>query len=1636
MNKNFKLPGFAILLFVLSLSLVFTLQAVSQNGGEIRIKLFNPQPEPGSVASSKDLVISLNLTWEMFQGWNMNTFPGFNPPELKFVVDGVDVSEHVKIEPTPLAIFPPIFIIKYVPQEPLVPGEHSVEATVINIDGTATNLSWAFKIKQDGTETKIKLFNPQPKPDSVVSGKDLVISANLTWVMFSDILNAIEFKPPQIKFVMDNVDVSKQVKIELSPLDIYPPIYIISCVPQEPLKPGGHSAVVSAINSDGNATTLSWKFTVKRDEEKPISIGDFDPEPGSAVSLNVISISAYIRAKNGVDPNSVKMLVNDKPVIPRITRFELNSVVVKVSYNPEDTLIDGHHKVNIAAANYNGEAAKAEWRFTVDTTPPRITPLEPKPEQTVQHPQPLIKVELRETIAGGFIPPREYPILGGSGLDVESLAMYLDGNQVKPKVSGNIAADAPFELRHVEYRPVESLADGKHEVILKVKDQAGLSTSATWSFVVETQVPPPPPPDNTNAVVIGGAEYRITLNKFIYRQGEPIQMNLKVTNLVRCDLPFAFPSAQQYDFVVSRDGRLVWNWAHGMAFPEVIVRKILAPGESMMFRAKWDQKDNDKNPVATGKYEATGILTSITLPVPDRCEVDDATTTRNSEYILPPQPRVSVGFEIEGELPPPHNTNAIVYGGAEYRITLDKFKYNAGEPVAMSLKVTNLADCALEFFFSDGQQYDFVVAGADGRVVWNWAHGKGFPDMFMVKTLEPGESMAFHERWNQEDNTGRPVPHGKYTTTGILTTRQFPVPLDCDIAQPNPDEDSSLPPQPRVSVTFEIVGEIPIGETILGTVVTQDDSPVHGAIVELWQENNIATRGKTDERGKFVLKALKPAVYVLRVWKEGFFPHRMRVPHGIRMDENGDVRPPEGDLTIHLKPAPRVVATPYVVDFYGRKAGFEMAENRFNPVLPGDVITAIDPDGVVCGVFMVRTAGEYGFMHVYGDDETTNSDEGTKPGDNIIFRINGFLAKTIGPDEPIWTRNGAQQEVNLLARETPPKEIIIKLRKGWNLVAFSHLINSRLDNSDPDSPNRCVFATDFLGKLRGLTLARGFDRNGILTFDPNLPQFSDLKEIRADMGYWIQMKDDVELKAECEPMPIGMPIELAKGWNLIPYLPLQPLPIKVALASTEGLYEMVRGFESGTQIYAVALEEFSDLHTMLPHSGYWIKMREPAKLVYPVTYNPEDESTVVSDISEQNSSVTPSMYSTAFYGSVMLDGKPAPMNTIITAFDSAGNLIGEYAVEREGEYGFLHVYKETPENDAITFKVNGIETNTDREARWTTAGDIMGDITEINLSVSQSGIFYGDVSKDGSIDAYDASLILQSVVGLKELDSDEFERADVTNDGKVTAFDASLVLQRSVNLIDRFPAEGESNAPIMGLPASKGCALSLGDVFAKAGQRVPLAIRLSGEGVYAGSFSLSPARGEASFHDNTLLKIKGVTIVGPISKYILSHNIAPNTTTVAFASTEPIKQGIIANVEVEISANAKIGSVMSLDLENISINGVVSSSNVVAKPGSIQVLPKHTALLRNYPNPFNPETWIPFQLAESAEVTIRIYDITGRLVKTLHLGQKSPGVYIDQSKAAHWDGRNETGEFVSSGIYFYAMQSGKFSAAKKLAILK
>jgi len=97
---------------------------------------------------------------------------------------------------------------------------------------------------------------------------------------------------------------------------------------------------------------------------------------------------------------------------------------------------------------------------------------------------------------------------------------------------------------------------------------------------------------------------------------------------------------------------------------------------------------------------------------------------------------------------------------------------------------------------------------------------------------------------------------------------------------------------------------------------------------------------------------------------------------------------------------------------------------------------------------------------------------------------------------------------------------------------------------------------------------------------------------------------------------------------------------------------------------------------------------------------------------------------------------------------------------------------------------------------------------------------------------------------------------------------------------------------------------------------------------------------------------------------------------------------------------------------------------------------KQSALAQNYPNPFNPETWLPFQLKDDSDVTIKVYNVKGELVREMNLGHKASGSYLSRDKAAYWDGKNTAGEKVASGIYFYTIQAGKFTATRRMVISK
>jgi hypothetical protein len=99
-------------------------------------------------------------------------------------------------------------------------------------------------------------------------------------------------------------------------------------------------------------------------------------------------------------------------------------------------------------------------------------------------------------------------------------------------------------------------------------------------------------------------------------------------------------------------------------------------------------------------------------------------------------------------------------------------------------------------------------------------------------------------------------------------------------------------------------------------------------------------------------------------------------------------------------------------------------------------------------------------------------------------------------------------------------------------------------------------------------------------------------------------------------------------------------------------------------------------------------------------------------------------------------------------------------------------------------------------------------------------------------------------------------------------------------------------------------------------------------------------------------------------------------------------------------------------------------------------IPAVSVLLPTYPNPFNPETWIPFGLAKGADVTVTIYNMVGPPVRRIDLGYLEPGVYESRREAAYWDGRNAVGERVASGVYIYELRAGEFRDIRRMLVRK
>ena len=231
-------------------------------------------------------------------------------------------------------------------------------------------------------------------------------------------------------------------------------------------------------------------------------------------------------------------------------------------------------------------------------------------------------------------------------------------------------------------------------------------------------------------------------------------------------------------------------------------------------------------------------------------------------------------------------------------------------------------------------------------------------------------------------------------------------------------------------------------------------------------------------------------------------------------------------------------------------------------------------------------------------------------------------------------------------------------------------------------------------------------------------------------------------------------------------------------------------------------------------------------------------------------------------------------------------------------------------------------------------------------------------------------------------------------------------------------------------------------------------VTLSGEGWSNDSATAAPQilTGLPVSDTTAVLALKGFIVDGVSAVNLTGFRVAVknlSTGRQVVTTTADAEAGYrLAVVDIETMRAARIGDVLEITAQSTSpfigvkpLRYTVTAEDV--SQGWIRLpalgayeIPKETELLANYPNPFNPETWIPYRLAEDAFVTLTIYDQSGQVVRTLEVGHQIAAVYETRSKAIYWDGRNELGETVASGVYFYHLAADDYSATRKMLILK
>ena len=350
------------------------------------------------------------------------------------------------------------------------------------------------------------------------------------------------------------------------------------------------------------------------------------------------------------------------------------------------------------------------------------------------------------------------------------------------------------------------------------------------------------------------------------------------------------------------------------------------------------------------------------------------------------------------------------------------------------------------------------------------------------------------------------------------------------------------------------------------------------------------------------------------------------------------------------------------------------------------------------------------------------------------------------------------------------------------------------------------------------------------------------------------------------------------------------------------------------------------------------------------------------------------------------------------------------------------------------------------EGRWNPRGDDMMITADLGIIVSMNAA--SEVTFEGHPWGTDGEAMIslksgQNLIGLPLNDSRVTNISDISS-----LFGAGVVttiVAASGGEFKPVSAGGADDGPVAGDAAYL--------VIASADGTATVTGAGWGNGSATGAAPIALA-GYTADNQTPVLDVHGSVVdeITGLAKEGIRVKVKNLSTKAALSDISAIEEASdgynITFVDLNDSHAARVGDVLEISADSpnplIGIKSVrhivtvddVKNSRITLEALIAYEIPAETDLLRNYPNPFNPETWIPYHLSEDADVSLTIYDVNGALVRDIDVGHQTAAKYDTRSKAIYWDGRNQFGEQVASGIYFYSLSAGDFSATRKMVILK